>query len=127
MNTNAPQMNLVHVTLHLDNGAEMQFSGRPFAGGTWYNEEAGLKTTQKMYLTDSGEQVFVILTEQDGKQSCRGYRVSLDGETCTINDGKTEMSLSLDMLMLAVRTLAGVECDSESMDLIEETLRSASC
>ena len=32
-----------NVVLHLDNGAEMQFSGRPFAGGSWFDDETGEK------------------------------------------------------------------------------------
>ena len=35
MSNNAPKMNLTRVSLNLDNGAEMNFSGRPFAGGSW--------------------------------------------------------------------------------------------
>lgn len=35
-----------NVVLHLDNGAEMQFSGRPFAGGSWFDDETGELTRQ---------------------------------------------------------------------------------
>ena len=45
-----------NVVLHLDNGAEMQFSGRPFAGGSWFDDETGELTRQKLYTTESGEQ-----------------------------------------------------------------------
>lgn len=43
-----------NVVLHLDNGAEMQFSGRPFAGGSWFDDETGELTRQKLYTTESG-------------------------------------------------------------------------
>lgn len=46
-----------NVVLHLDNGAEMQFSGRPFAGGSWFDDETGELTRQKLYTTESGEHV----------------------------------------------------------------------
>ena len=108
-----------NVVLHLDNGAEMQFSGRPFAGGSWFDDETGELTRQKLYTTESGE----------GQQrSRRAYRVSLHGEACTINDGRTEMTLDLEMLMLAVRALSGLEKDdAPTLDTVEETLRAANC
>ena len=51
-----------NVVLHLDNGAEMQFSGRPFAGGSWFDDETGELTRQKLYATESGEHVYSIVT-----------------------------------------------------------------
>ena len=91
-----------NVVLHLDNGAEMQFSGRPFAGGSWFDDETGELTRQKLYTTESGEHVYSIVTGKGQQRSRRAYRVSLHGEACTINDGRTEMTLDLEMLMLAV-------------------------
>lgn len=41
-----------NVVLHLDNGTDMQFSGRPFAGGSWFDEETGELTRQKLYATE---------------------------------------------------------------------------
>ncbi|MFQ9490070.1 MAG: hypothetical protein ACLR0N_03170 [Bilophila wadsworthia] len=98
-----------NVVLHLDNGAEMQFSGRPFAGGSWFDDETGELTRQKLYTTESGEHVYSIVTGKGQQRSRRAYRVSLHGEACTINDGRTEMTLDLEMLMLAVRALSGLE------------------
>ena len=100
-----------NVVLHLDNGAEMQFSGRPFAGGSWFDDETGELTRQKLYTTESGEHVYSIVTGKGQQRSRRAYRVSLHGEACTINDGRTEMTLDLEMLMLAVRALSGLEKD----------------
>lgn len=82
-----------NVVLHLDNGAEMQFSGRPFAGGSWFDDETGELTRQKLYTTESGEHVYSIVTGKGQQRSRRAYRVSLHGEACTINDGRTEMTL----------------------------------
>ena len=106
-----------NVVLHLDNGAEMQFSGRPFAGGSWFDDETGELTRQKLYTTESGEHVYSIVTGKGQQRSRRAYRVSLHGEACTINDGRTEMTLDLEMLMLAVRALSGLEKD-DALSLI---------
>ena len=117
-----------NVVLHLDNGAEMQFSGRPFAGGSWFDDETGELTRQKLYTTESGEHVYSIVTGKGQRRSRRAYRVSLHGEACTINDGRTEMTLDLEMLMLAVRALSGLEKDdAPTLDTVEETLRAANC
>ena len=38
------------------------------------------------------------------------------------------MTLNLEMLMLAVRSLAGMErADALTLDMVEETLRAANC
>ncbi len=116
------------IALHLDNGAEMAFSGRPFAGGSWVDEETGELTQQKLYAAESGEHVYSIVTGKGQQCSRRAYRVALHGEVCTVNDGRVEMTLDLEMLMLAVRALAGLETgDAPTLDLIEETLRAANC
>ena len=110
-----------NVVLHLDNGAEMQFSGRPFAGGSWFDDETGELTRQKLYTTESGEHVYSIVTGKGQQRSRRAYRVSLHGEACTINDGRTEMTLDLEMLMLAVRALSGLEKDdAPTLDTVED-------
>ena len=128
MSNNAPKMNLTRVSLNLDNGAEMNLSGRPFAGGSWYDEETGTLTRQKLYIEESGEHVYSIVTGQGQERSRRAYRVSLSGESCTINDGRMKMTLNLEMLMLAVRSLAGMErADALTLDMVEETLRAANC
>ena len=106
----------------------MNFSGRPFAGGSWYDEETGTLTRQKLYIEESGEHVYSIVTGQGQERSRRAYRVSLSGESCTINDGRMKMTLNLEMLMLAVRSLAGMErADALTLDMVEETLRAANC
>ena len=58
-----------NVVLHLDNGAEMQFSGRPFAGGSWFDDETGELTRQKLYTTESGEHVYSIVTDTGGQKN----------------------------------------------------------
>ena len=101
----SPQGAWESMALRLDNGAEIAFSGRQFAGGSWYDEETGVLTR-------------------------RAYRVALHGKTCTMSDGKTEITLELEMLMLAVRALTGLDREGEGvpmLDLVEETLRAANC
>lgn len=129
MAENSAQNTMETVTLHLDNGAVMTFSGRQFAGGSWYDEETGTLTRQNLYVTEYNEHVYSITTGSGVTRSRRAYRVAMHGELCTINDGKTEMTLEREMLMLAVRSLIGLD-DQESeplLEMVEETLRAANC
>jgi len=116
------------VSLQLDNGATMQFEGRQFAGGSWYDEESGTLTRQNLYVTTANEHVYVIASHNGAQRSRRAYRVTLQGEYCAIHDGRHEMTISLDMLMLAVQVLAGIDKNSaETLAAVEETLRAANC
>lgn len=128
MTDGSPQGALETVVLRLDNGAEITFSGRQFAGGSWYDEETGVLTRQNLYITEANEHVYSIVSGNGHERHRRAYRVALQGETCTINDGKTEMTLDLEMLMLAVRALTGLDKeDAPMLELVEETLRAANC
>lgn len=128
MTDNTPQKNLEQIALRLDNGAEIAFAGRQFAGGSWYDEETGVLTRQNLYITDSSGHVYSIVSGRGQERSRRAYKVALQGETCVINDGHTEMTLELEMLMLAVRALTGLDKeDAPTLDMVEETLRAANC
>ncbi len=114
------------VTLALDNGTQMAFVGRQFAGGSWYDEENEILTRQNLYVTNENEHIYSIVEGSGENRSRRAYRVSLQGEQCLINDGQQEMCIDLDMLMLAVRSLAGLDQENApSLEIIEETLRAA--
>ena len=116
------------ITLHLDNGAEMRFDGKQFAGGSWYDEETGVLTRQNLYVTDKNEHVYAITSGQGTSRSRRAYRVSLEGERCIMHDGRVSMTMELESLMLAVRTLTGLDKDAvPTLEMVEETLRAANC
>lgn len=126
--TDNGQHPLENIELHLDNGATMAFRGRQFAGGSWYDEESGILTRQNLYITETNEQVYSIVSGSGQERSHRAYRVSLHGKFCTIFNGKADMTLELAMFMYAVRTLTGLDKQNESMlELLEETLRAANC
>ncbi len=116
------------VQLSLDNGAQLSFKGRQFAGGSWFDEENSVLTRQNLYVTDQGEHVYSITSGSGANRSRRAYKVLLQGENCSINDGRVEMNLSYDMLMIAVRSLTGLDKESTpSLEMIEETLKAANC
>lgn len=118
------------VTLRLDNGATMQFTGRQFAGGSWYDEESATLTRQTLYVTSANEQVYALTTARGGQRSRRAYRISVQDDLCTIHDGRQEMTIELPLLLLAVQALAGLDKQvSPAIDLavVEDTLRAANC
>lgn len=113
------------ITLNLEEGATLSFRGRLFSEAVWNDEESGTFTHQKLYVTDRNEQVYVI-RKGGARKLCRAYRVTLNGERCIIYNGRSVMELPLDLLLLAGRTLCGVE-DDAMLEQAEEVLRSASC
>ncbi len=126
--TDAAQAPLEDISLTLDNGISMSFRGRQFAGGSWFDEESNVLTRQNLYVTDNNEHVYSIVTGSGKQRSRRAYRVTLQGDTCIINDGRNEMTIGYDMLMLAVRSLTGLDQDATpTLEMIEETLKAANC
>jgi len=126
--TDAAPAPLEEISLTLDNGINMSFRGRQFAGGSWFDEESNVLTRQNLYVTDTNEHVYSIVTGSGKQRSRRAYRVTLQGDTCVINDGRSEMTIGYDMLMLAVRSLTGLDQDATpTLEMIEETLKAANC
>jgi len=116
------------IALTLDNGAVMDFSGRLFSEASWYDEDSGVLTHQKLYVTDGHEQVYSVVSGSGSRRSRRAYRIGVQGDACTVHNGRSEMTMPFDMLMLAVRSLCGLgEEATPSLEMVEETLRAANC
>ena len=114
------------VTLQRDNGPEVFFRGRLFAECSWYDDEQSALTRQKLYVTDSNEHIYHLATHSGEDRLRRAYRLSVLGDRCVIHNGNTEMVLRFDMLMLAVRSLCGLNADAvPPLDMVEETLKAA--
>lgn len=126
--TEAVQNSMEDIALKLDNGTILDFHGRLFSEASWYDEDRGMLTYQKLYVTDTHEQVYSVVTGSGNNRSRRGYRIAVQGETCTVHNGRTEIDMPFDMLMLAVRSLCGLEEGATpTLELVEETLRAANC
>lgn len=117
---------LEHVVLPNDGKADFCFTGRLFSECSWFDDESGIMTRQKLFTTTDNEQVYYIITLQNSQRSRRAYGLRLRGELCTIFDGVTEMTIQLQSLMLAVRSLCGFDRAGEHLLAhIEETLQAA--
>jgi len=114
------------ISLKHDNGSDIFFRGRLFAECSWYDEEQEMLTRQKLYVTDTNEHIYYLVSHAGEKRQRRAYRLSVLGDRCVIHNGNTEMVLQFDMLMLAVRSLCGLSAEAESaIDMVEQTLKAA--
>lgn len=114
------------ICLKHDTGADLVFRGRLFSECSWYDDESGHITRQKLYVTEQNEHVYYIVSGSGQNRSRRAYSLRVEGEQCTIHNGQCEMVLQLDLLMLAVRGLCGLEgAAAPSLATVEETLKAA--
>ena len=114
------------VSLKHDNGPDIFFRGRLFAECSWYDEEHKTLTRQKLYVTDTNEHIYYLVSHCGEDRQRRAYRLSVLGDRCVIHNGNAEMVLQFDMLMLAVRNLCGLSAEAESaIDMVEQTLKAA--
>lgn len=118
--------NMGEICLKHDNGDAMRFEGCLFSETSDFDKESGCLTRQQLYITDNGEQVYYIVRSEGRKRTRHAYRLSMHGDTCVINNGKMEIAMQFDMLMLAVRALCGLSSDATpSLEMVEEMLRAA--
>jgi len=114
------------VSLKHDNGLDITFRGRLFAECSWYDEEHEMLTRQKLYVTDTNEHIYYLVSHSGEERHRRAYRLSVLGDRCVIHNGNTEMVLQFDMLMLAVRGLCGMSAEAEpAIEIVAQTLQAA--
>lgn len=119
--------NVEKICLKHDNGEDLCFTGRLFSESSWFDEETGVLTRQQLFSSENGEQVYYIIRSRGRDERSRhAYRMAIEGEQCVINNGKCEITLNFDMLMLAVRGLCGLSEDAvPPLSIVEEMLRAA--
>lgn len=118
--------NMEDVCLKHDNGDPLQFHGRLFSESSDFDKDSGSLTRQQLYVTDNGDQVYYIVRTEGKERTRHAYRLSVHGDTCIINNGKMEIAMQFDMLMLAVRSLCGLNSDAiPTQEMVEEMLNAA--
>lgn len=118
--------NMENICLKHDNGENLVFCGRLFSECSYFDEEHSCLTRQQLYITDNGDQVYYIVRSIGKKRERHAYRLSVQEDKCVINNGKNEMTLQFDLLMLAVRGLVGLNADATpSLQAVEEMLHAA--
>jgi hypothetical protein len=118
--------NMEKILLRLENDASISFKGRLFSEAVWYDEDSGVLTHQKLYVTDQNEHIYELEKRRGEQRICRAYRIAVHGERCVFFNGKSSLELPLDMLILTIRSLCGSE-DGIALAQVEEILRAANC
>lgn len=114
------------ICLKHDNGEPLRFMGRLFSECTHFDEDNSCLTRQQLYIADNGEQVYYVTRSLGRERERHAYRLSVTDDICVINNGRMEVTLKFDMLMLAVRALCGLDADATpSLEMVEEMLRAA--
>ncbi|MBQ7456626.1 MAG: hypothetical protein IJS54_03330 [Desulfovibrio sp.] len=109
------------VNLPQDNGEDLTFRGSLYSECSWFDEEHKQLTKQKLYVTDTNEQIYYIVRSVGGEKSHHAFRFAVNGTNCVINNGKTNMTLPFDMLMLVVRDLCGLSAsETPTISQVEE-------
>lgn len=129
--------NMESISLKQDNGHDLQFCGRLFSECSYSDkldssnpdDMRSQLTRQRLYVTDNGDQVYQVIRSSAEGRSRNAYRLSVDGDICNVNNGSEQtMSIQLDQLVLAVRTLCGPGIDAEDAGFVtamEETMQVA--
>ena len=111
--------NLAEICLKVDGSEDFVFKGRIFSECSWYDEEFGIQTRQKLYVTDTSDQIYYIV-RSGAEKSRKSYRLSCDNGIYTIWNGSFQISLTPEMLKIALRSLCG--CKEEVEPAVEEML-----
>lgn len=111
--------------LRSDNGAELFFRGRLYSEVSYYDEESTALTRLRLFATESGEQVYSIVSGSGPAKTRRHYIIAQDGEFFRISNGIQTMSLPPDLLFAAVFGLCGIDPEraEELKPGFEENLR----
>ena len=89
------------ICLKHDNGNDLSFRGRLFSECSWYDEALGTLTRQKLYVTDTNDQVYYIVRSSGQERSRRAYRLAVRG-LCGLEAGATPtLSMVEEMLKAA--------------------------
>ena len=113
------------ITLNSDNGVDLQFNGRLFSESSYYDEDSATLTRLRLYLTDSNEQVYSIVSGTGREKTRRHYVVAQEGDLYRISNGVQTLRLPLDILFASVFGLCGIDPDraEELKPEFEESLR----
>ncbi|THB67518.1 MAG: hypothetical protein D6E12_08455 [Desulfovibrio sp.] len=104
------------ITLHNDIGSEIVFTGRLYAEHSFYDEDTGSLTQQRLYLTKDGCQVYAVVTGSGQTRERRAYVIKRDGRLCKINNGLFDVTVSTDDLITVVKGLCGITGSSQYED-----------
>jgi len=110
---------LEEITLANDTGAGIVFQGRLYAENTFFNEESGALTQQKLYITNKGEQAYSVVTSTGQAKEKRAYLIKREGDLCKIHNGLFDVTVNAADLITAVKGLCGISSEMDCEELLK--------
>ncbi|WP_290921547.1 hypothetical protein [Halodesulfovibrio sp.] len=111
-----------------DIGADLEFTGVLCSENSYHDHEAGTITKQRLYLTDTKEQVYSVVVSDGVNKDQRVYKMRVEKDQCRIDNGLFDVALDIQLLASVVRDLCGLDSASHADDFFStmvETLQAA--
>ena len=108
------------ITLKNDNGAEIAFTGKLYAEHSFFDEDTGIMTQQKLYVTSDGRQAYSVVSGSGDNKERRAYLIKRDGRLCRINNGLFDVTVTSDHLVTVVKGLCGMTGISRYEDFFQK-------
>lgn len=107
------------IVLEDDKAGPVEFRGHLYAQTSFYDEDTGVLTQQKLYATEGGHQAFSVVSSDGSSKNRRAYVVRREGELCHIECGERTVSIPYDSLMLFTQILWDIDLDNRSSSMGE--------
>ncbi len=110
------------MTLQNDSGAAITFTGRLCAEHSFYDEESGALTQQKLYITNNGYTAYAVVRNDGRVKERRAYLMRREGQLCRINNGLFDVTVNVRDLLMAVKGLCGLEEAAREEDFFKDAM-----
>ncbi len=116
---------LEEITLENDTGANIAFLGRLFAEHSFYDEETGVLTQQRLYVTRDGHQAYSVISSDGKNKEKRAYLIKRDGVLCKINNGLFDVTVNAQDMLAVVKGLCGLSGNMDYEDFFQKIKESS--
>lgn len=117
-----------HFSLSGYNDGKLDFTGRLFSEGSFFDAENGVLTRLRLFATHDNRLVYHVASSSGSmgeNKDRRVYILTVDGEICHIDNGRQSVCLPMEMLFAAVYGLCGMDSSQEEelRTTLQESLR----
>ncbi len=107
------------------NNGLLTFKGRLFSEGSFFDAENGALTRLRLFAMEGNKLVYYVVSSEEGEKDRRVYVLTVEGETCHIDNGRQSISLPMELLFSAVFGLCGMDASQEAelRSTLQESLR----
>ncbi len=113
---------LEEISLVNDAGASIVFQGRLYAENSFYDDETGALTVQRLFATADGRQAYSVVSGAGAAKERRAYLIKREGELCRINNGLFDVTINARDLLTAVKGLCGLRGDAQQSEFLKDAL-----